>query len=142
MKIRSQGVTLIELLVVIAVVGILAVISTGSYRGYVMRTNRGEGRNAIMRIQVAEEKFFLQNDTYTTNFTGAPPAGLGFPATTTQTGKFTLTVAPGSTGAIGTSYLITATAAGGQATDIAACRVFSIDDQGRRVPNDASGCWK
>jgi type IV pilus assembly protein PilE len=137
----ARGVSLIELMTVVGIVAILGVLAVGSYRNYGLRTNRTEGQTALLRIQVGEEKFFLQNNSYTLDIVGLPPAGLGIGNTSTN-GYYTLTVVPGTTGTIATSFIATATAAGTQATDTAACRVLTIDDQGQRQPNDASGCWK
>ncbi len=117
-------------------------IAVSSYRNYVLRSNRTEGRNALLRMRVAEEKFFLQNNTYTTNFTGAPPAGLGLIGPTTQSGYYTLTTTACAGGTIATCYLVTATAAGTQTQDTAACLAFTIDDSGTRTPADTTGCWK
>lgn len=137
---RTRGVTLIELMIVIVVVAILASIAVPSYRNYILRTNRTEGRAALLRVQVAQEKFFLQNNTYTTNLTAAPPTGLGV-GTTTPEGHYAITVVAGA-GGITTSYLATATAAGGQTQDTAACLTLTINDQGVRTPAESSGCWR
>ncbi len=137
----SRGVSLIELMTVVGIVAVLGVLAMGSYRNYGLRTNRTEGQTALLRIQVGEEKFFLQNNSYTVDILDPSPAGLGVGNASTN-GYYTLTVVPGLTGTIATSFVATATAAGNQATDQAACRVFTIDDQGQRTPPDASGCWK
>lgn len=140
---RTRGVTLIELMIVIVVVAILASIAVPSYRNYILRTNRTEGRAALLRVQVAQEKFFLQNNTYAGNaiLATAPPAGLGI-ATTTESGHYTVAVAPGASGTIATSYQATVTAAGGQTQDTAACLTLTINDQGTRTPLESSGCWR
>lgn len=138
---RNKGMSLIELMTVVGIVAVLGVLAVGSYRGYGLRTNRSEGQSALLRIQVAEEKFFLQNNTYTLDLADPPPNGLGIGNTSTN-GYYALTVAAGSTGAIATSYLATATAAGTQVEDKAACQTFTIDDQGQRTPVDSTGCWK
>jgi len=137
----SRGVTLIEMMTVVGIVAILGVIAVGSYRSYGLRTNRVDGTATLLRIQVAEEKFFLQNNTYTTDLADPPPNGLGI-GNTSSGGYYTLAVAPGSTGAIATSYQATATATGTQVNDKAACQVFTIDDQGQRSPADSTSCWK
>src|SRR2546429_5200969 len=57
---RMRGMTLIELMVVLVIVAILSTLAVGSYRRYVLRANRTDATSALLRIQVAEEKFFLQ----------------------------------------------------------------------------------
>jgi type IV pilus assembly protein PilE len=137
----SRGVTLIELMTVVGIVAILGVIAVGSYRAYGLRTNRVDGTAALLRIQVAEEKYFLQNNTYTTDLADPPPNGLGI-GNASSNGYYTLAVAAGGTGTIATSYQATATAAGTQTQDKAACQVYTIDDQAQRSPADSTGCWK
>src|SRR5437763_2903936 len=86
---RMRGMTLIELMVVVAIVAILASLAVGSYRRYVLRANRTDATSALLRIQVAQEKYFLQNNTYTTDVTDLPPTGLGVASPTTN-GFYTL----------------------------------------------------
>jgi type IV pilus assembly protein PilE len=135
MKHRERGVTLIELLTVVGIVAVLGVIAIGSYRNYGLRTNRVDGTSSLLRIQVAEEKYFLQNNTYTTDLADAPPVGLGL-GNNSPGGYYALAVAAGATGAIGTSYQATATAVGTQTSDDPNCQALSINDQGQRTPAD------
>ncbi len=137
---NSHGVTLIELMVVIVVVAILGSIAVSSYRSYLLRTNRTEARMALLRVQAAQEKFFLQNNRYADNgeLGTAPPAGLGVPAST-PSGYYAITISEDSTD---TTYTAIATATGGQAQDTAACRTLTISEDGQRTPDNASGCWR
>ncbi|HTP40025.1 MAG TPA: type IV pilin protein, partial [Steroidobacteraceae bacterium] len=76
----QRGVTLIELMIVIVVLSILTSIAVSNYRRYALRANRTDGTMALLRIQVAQERFFLQNNAYAqtmTQVTAAPPNGLG-----------------------------------------------------------------
>lgn len=141
---RQRGVTLIELMVVMAVLAMLSSIAVGSYRTYILRSQRTDARTAVLRIQVAQEKFFLQNNTYTTNIVNAPPAGLGIGSATTPGGHYSIAVGPdpATTNSIATSYLVTATAIGAQVQDKAACLVMTINDRGQRTPLENTGCWR
>jgi type IV pilus assembly protein PilE len=140
---RMRGLTLVELLTVMTVLGILASLAVSSYSRYGLRAQRTDGTTALLRLQVAEEKFFLSNNTYTTDFTSAPPTGLGISNTTnTNGGRYSLSIAAGATGAIATSYLATATAIGGQLSDDSACQTYTVNEQGARTPADSTGCWK
>jgi type IV pilus assembly protein PilE len=141
---RMRGMTLVELMVVLAVIAILSSIAVANYRQYVVRSNRTDATSALLRIQVAEEKYFLQNNTYTTDVTDAPPTGLGVASPTTN-GFYTLAVTgnPGSTNNIATSFLATATATGSQTQDTS-CATLTINDQGQRgsSPSASSTCWR
>jgi type IV pilus assembly protein PilE len=142
---RLRGFSLIELMVVVAIVAILGTIATGAYRNYVMRATRTEGRMALLAIQAAQEKYFLQNNQYAQDMPtviAAPPAGLGINLTAggvTSGGNYTVSFAAVTP----TTYTLQAVATPGspQAHDTA-CPAFTVNDQGTRTPADASGCWR
>ena len=140
---HRKGFTLIELMITVAIVAILAAVAYPTYRSYVMRSNRVEAQNALLQIQVAQEKFFLQHNRYATtnteltNAPGDATPGLGM-RSTTEHGYYTLSLAPGPGGSVN-GYTATATATGGQAQDTD-CPTFSITHTGVRSPS--TGCWK
>lgn len=141
----ARGFSLIELMVVVAIVALLASISTASYRNYVRRANRTEGRSALLAIQVAQEKFFLQNNQYVQTIAGVvapPPGGLGISLTAggvTPGGNYTISFQA----ATPTTYTLAAapTAGSPQASDTT-CPLFTVNDQGARYPADSTGCWR
>lgn len=140
---RHSGFSLIELMIVVAVVAILATIATQSYRRYAMRANRTDAKNVLLQIQVAQEKYFLQSNSYVTtlaNIAAAPPAGLGMPVNAatgvTISGNYSIAF----TVATPTSYTVTATAIAGQATDTD-CPTLSVDQSGQKLPGPPSSCW-
>jgi type IV pilus assembly protein PilE len=128
-----RGMTLIELMTVMAVLAIISTIAISSYRRYLVRANRTEATAALLRIQVAEEKFFLQNNTYSNNVT---KLGVLSP---TPTGNYTLGVTAGAT-----SFTAIATPQNRQASQDASCQTLTIDDKGQRgsTPGPTSICWK
>ncbi len=141
---HERGMTLIELLTVMVILAVLSSVAVASYRSYMIRANRTDGRTTLLRIQVAEEKFFLQNNTYTTEL---GPTGLRISKTDatsmdTPAGFYTVKVVKGSTNDIASSYSASATAQSGQTKDTSACLTLTIDDQGQKTPGDSSGCWK
>ncbi len=138
--IRSQGgFTLIELMVTVAVAVILVSIAVPNYRSYVQRANRSDATTALLRIAAAQEKFYIQNNTYTTDLTAA---GLGIEVT--NNGYYTLSVAAGANGlTVGYTATATATAGKRQAAD-SYCQTFTIDERGARgsAPSAVDVCWK
>ena len=140
----ARGFTLIEMMVVVTLVAILGGLAVNSYRNYVLRANRTEGRMALLSTQVAQEKYFLQNNQYAPDIAtviAAPPAGLGINLTAggvTPGGNYTISFAAVTP----TSYTLQAVATGPQTKDTAACLTFTINDQGARTPADSTGCWK
>jgi type IV pilus assembly protein PilE len=139
----ARGVTLIELMTVVVVVAILAAIAIPSYRQYLLRSNRTEAKAALLQLQTAQEKFYLQRNAFTADVTGAPPAGLGLTGVT-ETGKYAISVALDD--GDGQSYTATATpAAGGGQEDDTQCVDFTIDERGTKGVTGPLGqrdCWR
>jgi type IV pilus assembly protein PilE len=141
------GFTLIELMVTVAIVATLATIAVTSYRKYVMRANRTEARNALLAMASAQEKYYLQNNTYAVDMADAPPTGLGI-ATPTPSGwyRLTLTGVGGLPTPDATGFTATATAVGSQAQD-ADCAVFTVNSQQAQTATNSAGtdnsavCW-
>jgi type IV pilus assembly protein PilE len=88
---RMRGVTLIELMSVVVILAIVATIAVPTYRKYLIRAQRSEGKIALLQLQTAQEKFYLQNNAYTDKVTDSSTAespGLGLPGTS-ETGSTT-----------------------------------------------------
>jgi type IV pilus assembly protein PilE len=143
---KMRGVTLVELMVVVAVIGTLAAIAVPTYRRYLIRSQRSEAKIALMQLQTAQEKFYLQNNAYTNNITNATngtPPGLGLQATS-ETGKYDIAIT--TFPADGQSYTATASPrTGGGQTDDTQCVNFTINERGTRGVSGPSGsefCWK
>src|SRR3954465_3801636 len=104
MRSRARGVTLIELMTVIVVIAILSSIAIPSYRRYLLRSQRSEAKIALLQLQTAQEKFYLQNNAYTDKVTVSSTAaspGLGLTGLS-ETSKYDITVS--TLGAGGQSY--------------------------------------
>ncbi len=137
---QCQGITLVELMIVVVIVAMLAMIAVPSYRQYTIRAQRTEAKSALLLLAINQERFYLQNNTYTNDL-----AVLGFAAGTSEKGVYTLTVPVANTNV----YQATAvpTPGGGvNGTDQTAdddCATFSINAQGVRTatPDPDSRCW-
>ena len=131
---RQDGVTLIELMIVVAVIAALGVIAIPSYRDYASRAQRAEATAALLRLAANQERFYLQNNTYS-----ADPVALGFTGGRTETGLYAIAV-------VGDALTFTATATPvvgmGQASDTD-CTSFTIDSAGVRgsSPGPVDECW-
>ena len=140
---KLGGVTLIELMIVVVVIAILGLIAVPSYRQYSIRAHRTEAKTALLRLQANQERWYLQNNTYT-----GDPEDLGFPGSLTENGVYTLAIAAAADG-LTQGYVATATPRPGGGsngivmTDDDECATFSITSQGQRTaapdPNDR--CW-
>ncbi len=138
---RAAGFTLIEAMIVVAIIAILAAIAYPSFIQSLRNSNRSDAQAALARVSVHLERFFATNGTYTTD---CAVLGLQMVGATaySDANHYVMTVTAGPTG-IGSSYVLTATAAAGdmQALDTG-CTVLSMDSLGRRVPDpNVSRCW-
>jgi type IV pilus assembly protein PilE len=142
---NMRGVTLMELLTVIVVIGILGAIAIPSYRNYLLRAQRTDATAALLRIAAAQEKFYLQNNTYTTVLGSS---GLNLSTTTPPTserGWYVLNIPTASAAAYTATATAPATSPQFKDTD---CRIFTVMDTGQRDATNAAGtsnmaaCWR
>ena len=61
---KNTGFTLIELMIVIAILGIVTAIAIPAYNGYIASSRMTEAQNNIAAIRLAEEEYFLENNSY------------------------------------------------------------------------------
>lgn len=133
---KGKGFTLIELLIVVAIVAILAAIAFPSYTRYVERTRRADGREVLMRIAAAQERFYTNRNRYTTDI--AVDLGVGV---TSEKGYYVARAA--FVGGDDQTYVLTAVPQSPQDTD--SCKELTINNTGfKDAPSDtgANGvCW-
>jgi len=135
------GVTLIELMIVVVVVAILGVIAVPSYRQYTLRAHRTEAKSALLKLQANQERWYLQNNTYSDD-----PQALGFADGKSENGVYTLTITSADLTA-GYTATATPTPGGGRngvsMTDDAECASFSVTADGLKsaAPDPNRRCW-
>jgi len=147
-KTRQCGMTLIELVVVVMIVGILAAVAIPSYRNYVIRSQRVDAKDALLVIATAQEKHYLQCNTYATDIAAATDCAAGELQGTanSKNGWYTITL-PMVADATAFSVTITADAGDNQAQDLA-CQSFTVTSAGVRTAADDGGndntaeCWR
>ena len=131
---NQRGVTLTELLIVVVIVSILTAVAYPNYRQYVAKAKRNEAKAALLQIATNQERFYLQNNTYTTDM-----QALGFPVASNHLSA-------------SESYIITVNSA--DANDFAAtatyqksdaeadkCSSFAIDGRGAKTSAPLADCW-
>lgn len=131
---KMEGITLIELMIVVVIIAALAAIGYPNYRDYAARAKRNEAKAALLQIATNQERFYLQNNTFTQDLTA-----LGFATTpnfTTATGSYVITIPAADAG----NYTATATfqLGGKEATR---CNVLQIDGRGDKVSSPETDCW-
>ena len=131
---KMRGVTLVELMIVVIILGILAAIAYPNYRDAAARAKRNEAKAALLMIATNQERFYLNNNTYTNDMTR-----LGFPVSdnfVTDSGSYTIDVA----GANANNF--TATAGYNNVDkESTKCNTFSIDGRGQKTSLPLTDCW-
>ena len=131
---RMQGITLIELMIVVVIVSILAAVAYPNYQEFTARAKRNEARAALLRLATNQERFYLNNNTFTQDLTA-----LGFgttPKWTTETGYYEIEV----TQANASNFSATATYLQG-GTEAGKCLTFTIDGRGTQTSGPDTNCW-
>jgi len=136
---KQLGFTLVELMVVVAIIVILATIAYPMYSEQARKGRRVEGRDALLAIAQAEERFYTVNGTYV--ITDINDLGVGaacnrtsqFGCTSQDRGYYNVTVS-----GTASTFSATATATGGQASDT--CTAMTIDQLGQKG-GTGTGCW-
>lgn len=106
----QRAFSLIELMIVIAILGVVAAVAIPSYNGYISGARLAEAQNNIAALKLAQEEFFLENNSY---FTGADTSAVE----TASGGLWAAQAGDGGivnfnyivTTPVNTQYLITAT---------------------------------
>jgi type IV pilus assembly protein PilE len=130
----SAGFTLIELMIAVAIVGILATIAYASYSTQIQHSRRSDALTSVGALSSSLERCYAQAYAYT----GCANAAAG--VTASQNGYYSIT-----TTVAATSYTVSATPVGGQASDTS-CAVIAVSDSGQTATNsggtDATKtCW-
>lgn len=104
-----RGFTLVEVMVVVAIVGILLAVALPGYRQYVERGDRASARAALLEAQQFMERFYVANDSYSTDKGGnavalpsryanvpveSPRYSLAVAAVASTPNQYTLTATP------------------------------------------------
>ncbi len=140
---KNAGITLIELLVVVAIIAIISAIAFPAYQDQVRKSRRTDGRSALTNIQLAQERYYTVNGTYTSSFTTLAPdlsSGLSVSsasAVTSENGYYAISFASSGTSA----YELQASPQNGQEND-EDCTLMTINHLGVKSgsPSD-NKCW-
>lgn len=135
----QKGFNLIELMVVVAIIGIISTIAVPAYQKNVAKSARGEGMTETLDVMRAQENFFANNFTYTTNLTQLNYSN----PHVTANGRYqisaeTCTDSDGNAMPLTQCILLTSTAIGGQVDD----GNLTLDSQGNRTHGNNSSWIK
>ena len=131
---RYHGFTLIELAITLAIVIIITVSAIALYSSQVRKGRRMDAINALLSMSLAEEQYRAVNTQYGTL------AQVWNGVTTSSEGYYTLAIS----NVTATSYTITATAVGDQATDSSSgtsCTPLQLSASNGTVTKTPAACW-
>ena len=135
MKLRKYaGFSLIEMMITILIIGITTLTAVYLFTDQLKRGRRIDAVNALLSISLAEERYRSNNTTYGTI------AQVWGGVTTSSEGYYTLAISNVSA----TSYTITATAVGIQATDSndsTSCTPLVLAVSSGTITKTPTVCW-
>lgn len=131
-KRRWLGLTLLEAMIVLAIVGILAAVAFPGFQAHVRKANRTDAHDALLRIQLAQEKWRANHVAYTADLA---EGGLGV-GTMSARGHYSLMVPSASA----SGFSASATALGSQARDTR-CAVIRLEAGAAGESRGPAGCW-
>jgi type IV pilus assembly protein PilE len=133
-KTDFRGFTLIELVIALVIISILTITGMMLYSYYVRKGRRVDAINSLVSISLAEERYRSTNTTY-----GTLAQVWGGVATSSE-GYYTLAIS----NVTATSYTITATATGDQASDMSgstSCTPLTLQMSNGTITKTPSACW-
>ena len=134
---KNAGFTLIELMMVVTIIAIIAALAFPSYTQYVDRAKRSEARTALMDAAARLERFYSDNNRFSTN--GSFPAAAGI-RITSENANYKLKMK--STGPNYQNFKLIAEPLTFSDTD---CGKLTLTHTGKRGTSvtgaDVSDCW-
>lgn len=129
---KNRGFSLIELMIVVTIIGILASVGIPAYQNNVMKSSRGEGMTSLLEAMRAQENFFANEFTYTTDL-----RELNYDANqSSSSGKYIITASACGSDPLTQCVRLTATGQLGQAAD----GTLTLDSRGNRT-HGSSNSW-
>lgn len=131
----TRGFTLVELMIVVAIVAIIAAVAYPSYTNYVQRTRRADGKEFLLRVAAAQERYYTRFNRY------GEIADLGVGAGDSDEGFYSVAIALGDADQ---SYTLTAAPQGlqvkDQCGDLTLTNTGFKDWSGAKPPTNGK-CW-
>ena len=129
-----RGITLNELMIVVVIIGFMAVIAYPNYREFAARAKRNEAKAALLQIATNQERFYLQNNTYTCDMTRLGFAGAGPVQTDSGTYTVDVTQCDANNFVARADYIPADTESG-------KCSWFRIDGRNVKTSAPLADCW-
>ncbi len=133
----AKGFTLVEVLIVVVIVGVLLAVALPGYQSSLQKGRRTDAKTALLDVANRQERFMLDNGTYTTNM-----ADLGLPVPYVSEEKhYTVTAAACGSG-ITRCYTLTAAPASTSPQSKDECGSFILQSTGAEaISGSGDDCW-
>jgi type IV pilus assembly protein PilE len=139
---------MIELMIVVAIVAILTALAVASYSKYIQTSRRTDAYSALSQDQGILERCYQQTYNYSFAYNGNAGNTSGVNctqiATTSQENYYTIAALTPAPAGASSSYQITATAVGAQASDTG-CATLSVDNTNKKSSTGTAAtsvCWQ
>lgn len=103
----ARGFTLLELMITLVVVAVLSSVAYPSYRDYLVKARRAEGKAALLDAAQALERHFTNYNTYPSSLSAAGVKA--YSGDSASKASYTIAIAACSGGTLASCYELTAT---------------------------------
>lgn len=122
----DKGFTLIEVMIAVAIIAIISAIAYPAYESQSRKGKRADGMVMLEQVAQAEQRYFSHMGTFTAIVTNLSE----IKSATSAGGYYSISIAPGTTNNIASSFIATATPLGPQDKDV--CQSFTLSNLGIR----------
>lgn len=144
---KQLGFSLIELMIVTVIIAILAAIAYPAYTSHIVETRRTDAQKSLLDLYARMERYYAETNTYATatlNTGAATDIGTGGSTAGVETsadGFYELAIQAQNA----TSFTLTATPQGSQATEDTLCGTLSLNSlgvKGQSGSGTTDECWR
>jgi len=135
----TRGFTMTELMIVVTIIGILSAISYPSYQRYLLRSNRADAQQFMMKMDTRQKQILIEQRAYATAPSALNVGSQGWSCTATDctNGRYTVAFNPAvNNAAAPPSYTICATPSTAQAAD----GTLTLTSDGTKMRRTGTSC--